>query len=602
MEKFIDTAFKDDSPLSTVEKIRGILKENGIETEEAWLESGVPYCYSLSLSIKGIPFSTSGKGLSRELALASAYGEMIERVQLGFLGKRATQKDGSYSMNDSQDIEMSIDVLKNGDMDIYQRLSDRLFSWNGTRLTPQDILMQYADNKEAIRATPFVSLINGEVKYIPSKMRKSMYTSNGCAAGNSFEEAIVQALSEIVERAYRLRIIKENICVPMVPNEILEKYETPYKIIQYIRAQGYKVWVKDCSLGEKFPVLCVCFVNEATGKYHTHFGAYPIFEIALTRALTETFQGRNVGSFATYDDFFYNKEEKDFLYNLSQEFTYGTAKRLPEFFFGKPAYEHSSGTGFTGTSNKELLKECIAFFKERGHEILVRSSSGLGFPTVQVIVPGYSETYIHRLSKDADDNRYLPFAVKTARDPSSATIQDMIGFIMHFSETAKFVTHPGKSGFLACAKLTANTSTEKEGFLLASTFAYINYTLGKLSEASKYAANMLKLKTGVKEELLICIKRYLDLTLKGYEPESIDELLRMFHSEKTVQQLYSYVNSNQNPFEEFVLHCDMLCSDVCPIKDTCCQKRVQGIIDTINEQTRALSLDDFQASIVKAIS
>ena len=94
MEKFIDGNFKDDSPLSTVEKIRNILKSNGIEVEEQWIETQVPYCFALLLKIKGLNFSTSGKGLSREFALASAYGEMIERVVLS--ARRNETIDSAY--------------------------------------------------------------------------------------------------------------------------------------------------------------------------------------------------------------------------------------------------------------------------------------------------------------------------------------------------------------------------------------------------------------------------------------------------------------------------------------------------------------------------
>ncbi len=594
MEKFIDAVFKDDSPLNTVDKIKNALNSNGMETEELWEETKVPYCYALKVKIKGLNFTTSGKGLSPEYALASAYGEMIERVQLGFLGKRATQKDGSYSMNDSQDVKVSLKQLLDGKMDIYQKMSERLLEWNGKQLSAKDILLQYVDKQENVSVTPFINLMDGKKVYIPSAMRKAMYTSNGCAAGNTMEEAIVQALSEIVERFYRLRIIKENICVPQIPEEVLNKYETPYKIIQYIRDQGYKVWVKDCSLGNKFPVVCVCFVDKKTGRYHTHFGAYPIFEIALTRALTETFQGRNIDSFAQYSDFFYTKDENDFIYNLSQELTYGTAKRVPDFFVGSTKYEYNSSlVGFKGRSNQELLKECIAFFQKQGYDILVRNSSGLGFPTVQVIIPGYSETCIHRLSKDDDENRYLPYAVKTLRNPSNATIEDMMGFLMHNAETEKLVSHPGRSGFLANAKIMAEIPKEQETFYLSASMAYINYSFGNYAAASKNAGDMLKLNNGFKEEFLICNKRYLDLKSKGYQQNRIDELLHLFHNEETLKLFYEYINSNKNPFDEFVLHCDLKCKDSCVLKQNCCQRKAQELIDLINMKTKELNIDVF---------
>ena len=602
MEEFIDATFKDDSPLNTVNTIKSILNKNGMETEESWDETKVPYCYSLSLSIKGLNFSTSGKGLSREFALASAYGEMIERVQLGCISSKSTQKDGSYSSNNSQDISLPVQQLLNKNLSIYQKLSEHLFNWNGKQLSAEEIISQYADGDGNISATPFVNLIDGEVVYFPSKIRRSLYGTNGCAAGNTVEEAIVQALSEIVERFYRLRIIKENLCAPRIPDEVLQKYETAYKIIEYIRNQGYKVWVKDCSLGENFPVLCVCFVHEATGKYHTHFGAYPVFEIALTRALTETFQGRQVDSFAEYSDFFCSNDENDFLYNISQELIYGTATRLPEFFIGETDAGFNHVLGFSGKTNKDLLKECIRFFDRQGYNILVRNASCLGFPTVQVIVPGYSEASIHRLVKDMDDNRYLAHSCKVYRNPSNATMSDLIGFLMHNSEKSKSVSRQKRGRFLSGAKIMANISKDQDRFYQLATIAYVYFTMGNFSSASKNIGEMLKLSLDFNEELLICIKRYLDLTLKGFKADEIKELLLRFHSKETAELFFNYIDNDKNPLEEFVLHCDMRCEDNCILKQSCHQKYAKKIITLINDKTKELSLDSFCNNIKELIS
>ena len=47
----LDTNFKDDAPLNTVNRIKNMLKEYGIETEELWSETGVPNCYSLRVFV-----------------------------------------------------------------------------------------------------------------------------------------------------------------------------------------------------------------------------------------------------------------------------------------------------------------------------------------------------------------------------------------------------------------------------------------------------------------------------------------------------------------------------------------------------------------------
>ncbi len=589
--ELVGAAFKDSSPIKTVEKIKSLLAANGIRVEETWHETKVPFCHSLSVSVAGIGFTTSGKGLSREFALASAYGELMERLQLGFVGRKTTQKDGAYSTNDSQDRTVPVKQLLECNADWYQKMADRLFAWNGTRVTAEEILTQHTDADQNIRVTPFYNLTDGGVSYIPSQMRKAMYTSNGCAAGNTMEEALVQAISEIVERYYRMRIIQENICVPDIPNDVLKQYKTAYEIISYIRDQGYKVSVKDCSLGQSFPVVCVCYIHEKTGRYHTHFGAYPDFEIALVRALTETFQGRSVDSFASYNDFLYNADEKSFVHNMYTELVYGCAERNPDFFVGTNRLEYNANVGFSGKNNKELLKECVAFFAQQGYSILVRDASCLGFPTCQVIIPGYSETAFQRLLKKTDEGRYLPHAIATLRDPKNATLQDLLGCLKHEQEMTAYAPK-NKAGFLADAKLMANLSWEEESYLMSATMAFVHYALGQFATASKYIRKMLTGNDCGNQELLICTKRYLDLKVSGYSDDQIKSLIETFHTEQTVARFYSYIASKTNPLVEFVLHCDLKSCDSCRIHDKCCQAAAQQLIDLINKKTAQLVFED----------
>ena len=232
----------------------------------------------------------------------------------------------------------------------------------------------------------------------------------------------------------------------------------------------------------------------------------------------------------------------------------------------------------------------------------MRNSSSLGFPTVQVIVPGYSETFLHRLSKGKDDNRYLSHAVKTLRNPAMATIEEMLGLLCHIEEVEKLPAHTGKTGFLANSKMMAEISKAQDKFYLLATVAYVNYTFGKYSAACKYVNNMINLDVEFKKEFLVCIKRYLDLKARGYQDEQIEELLRVFHNEDTVKKFYGYIEEDKNPFEEFVLHCDMKCDDSCILKQECRQKRVQEIIDLINRKNKELDMDEFCLKIEKIIS
>ena len=597
-EHMIDAEYKDNSPMQTVNKIKSILAEYGIETEEKWRQTNVPYCYAISVVEKETGFSVNGKGLTPEFTLASGYGEFMERLQLGFVGKRAVQKDGAYAINDEKPVKVSAKELFSKNRDWYEKMALRLQAWNGSVIAPEEIVTQYSDANGDVEATPFVNLLNGQTEYLPAEMRKNMYTSSGCAAGNSIEEALVQALGEIVERYYRLQIISQKICAPEVPEEVLKQYKIAYSIISHIRQCGYKVIVKDCSLGTKFPVVCVCYIDTKSGKYHTHFGAYPIFEIALERALTETFQGREIGSFADHDEFFLAADDKAFVANMAKELVYGTSSRMPEFFVGRQDFAYNENVGFQGKNNKELLKECIEFFREQGYDVLARNASSLGFPTCQVIVPGYSETYINRISKKTDENRYLPFSVKTFRNPQKADLTDMMAAIMHMNEVQSVYLHyKQRTSFLAGTKLLVDLNSQEENFLLLSTMAYIYYALGNMANVAKNVKQMLKLNLVEKEEYLICLYRYLTMRINKYDVAHIKSTLEFLHTELTVKRLYAYLDNGKNPLDPFVLHCDMQCDESCILKNCCHQEKAQKLIETVNNAAQKLSFDAFSKAV-----
>ena len=80
----IDSKFKEDHPLSTVNRIRNILFKAGIFTVEQWTDSGIKGCHSVRIEIAGSHIGQNGKGVTREFALASGYAELMERIQSNY--------------------------------------------------------------------------------------------------------------------------------------------------------------------------------------------------------------------------------------------------------------------------------------------------------------------------------------------------------------------------------------------------------------------------------------------------------------------------------------------------------------------------------------
>ena len=166
---------KDANPIDTVEKIKTILQENNIETEEQWLETGIPYCFALRVTVKGTTFGTNGKGLTKDLALASGYGEMMERLQLGFIGKIDLQKDASVSPCDVVSEKIAAKELFQRNKKWYELFASRLKFFTGETIESEQILMQYADREGNVFVTPFYCINSNTKEFLPTKLCKNIY-------------------------------------------------------------------------------------------------------------------------------------------------------------------------------------------------------------------------------------------------------------------------------------------------------------------------------------------------------------------------------------------------------------------------------------------
>ena len=578
MPAILDTNFKDDTPLHTVERIKGILKTCGIETVEKWNDSGVPSCYSLRVSVFGTAFAVNGKGVTKELALASGYGELMERLQLGKIFHAEQQKNGDLYDHNAGGAFLSSAKLLERNRKWYSSYCEKVRLQTGAILTEEELLAQFCDENGNTHATPFYCVNTGTTEHLPTSLLNVVYTTNGCAAGNTMEEALVQAMSEIVERHYSAKVLVEGLQVPNFPEDVLHACPIAYQIITFLRENGFDVTVKDCSLGTKFPVVCVCLIDKKTGKYHTHFGAYPHFEIALQRTLTESFQGRNIQKVAKFDKFIHAKKEKFDIGNLLNQLVRGTSERTPEFFISTSA-SYQKTCGFSGKNNQELLKECIDFFVEQGYDILIRDYSCLGFPTYQVIIPGYSEAFTYRFDNSQNNTRFYHYGQIVLRNPSTATLEEILGFLMNLNQMAK--RQLGQQRFSRQVNIPLLLSDDEEAYFLNASMANLNYTLGRYSETVKYIDKMLSMGIDKGTEQLICIKRYLNLIADGYDKDYIRSILEKFHQPDTVKWLYSSISDGNNLMDPFVMHCDMQCSSTCLFYNKCMKKRTDSLAQFI---------------------
>ncbi len=393
--------FKEVSPEETVTKIQNILSECGIEVEEQWLgDSEIGTC-SLSLRIKGTQIGSNGKGVNKIYCRASAYAEFIERYQNGLLSLGQImvkpEEGNPYFAWDEKEVTPE-ELIDGGDP-----VLETHFELCGLKDMNRDDRMQYVKSNfkfsqivkdsEKIVALPFYSMKKDKVFYVAVD-NTIPYGSNGMAAGNTPEEALVQGMSEIYERYVQQRVMKEKLTLPDVPVEVIQQYPEIYDLYQKTKQiSEIEFWIKDASLGGKYPVVAVIVLIKNTGKFGMKFGCHPDFGIAMERTFTEIAQGRRFAEYAVTGMLDFQGRKSSDVTNIGNACKVGNAYYPIEILGDLPSFEYTPVRDVKNLNNQEMLSYMVSIGVDDGYDVLVRDVSSLGFPSYLIIVPGMSEPF-----------------------------------------------------------------------------------------------------------------------------------------------------------------------------------------------------------------
>lgn len=406
----IDWKFKEERPIQTISRIRNALLDAGIFTVESWTDSEIEGCYSVRVEIAGTKIGQNGKGVTREFALASGYAELMERIQSGYFYVGAMdeelQKECGF-IYAPEEKEFTVKEYAEQYGDLIHPLKSRM--QNADMLKVEDILEncrygETIDSEKDFSALPFTSIKNDKTVYFPVPLLLDVYATNGTCAGNTKREAVIQGLSEIIERNHNLKVLAGAMTPPDIPEDYLKQFPV-YSVIQEIRKDdNYTLIVKDCSLGTGFPVIASILANKKSHKYIVKFGAHPVFEIALERTLTEMLQGRKIEDAANTSTSADSIQEIRMYDNMHNVLKNASGKYHYKLFGKIPDREFVPFPDRTEMDNQQLYDYCMQIFTERGYEIYIRDCSFLGFPTFQIIIPGFSEIYNYGISRLREKN------------------------------------------------------------------------------------------------------------------------------------------------------------------------------------------------------
>ena len=389
-----------DSPLEqTIAKMTGLLADLGMRIEVTSWRNIVPNVWSLNIRDADSQMCfTNGKGATKDAALASALGEFMERLNCNFFyndqyfGEEIANAEFVHYPNEkwfalNEDDELPDGLLDDYCLDIYNP--------DGELCGSHLIDTNSGNIERGICALPYTRQSDGETVYFPSNLIENLFLSNGMSAGNTIEEAQVQCLSEIFERAVKREILENELALPDVPEEVLSRYPNIVEGIKGLEEQGFPILVKDASLDGQFPVMCVTLMNPRTGGVFASFGAHPDFEVALERCVTELMQGRSFEGMndvpkPTFESLAVTEPN-----NFVEHFIDSTGVVSWRFFSNKADFEFVDWDFTEGRtrSTKEEAETLFSLLKELEKEAYMAIYTDLGVPAVRILVPDFSEVY-----------------------------------------------------------------------------------------------------------------------------------------------------------------------------------------------------------------
>jgi oxazoline/thiazoline synthase len=337
----------------------------------------------------GLSGSSFGKGSTAEQGEASALMEAIERYSGIYQGDEIRVKR-RFTDFPPGDAILPNEVL----LFSAEQYRKQTMPTNPEEMPTPDNF----DRSALIDWSPVWSLRDERFKYLPTSLLYFFYhdgsgrdhfhaDSNGCAAGNTLEEAIVQGFLELVERdSYALwwynRVQR--------PEVDLGRFDDSY--IRDLQSQlaetGRRLWMIDITTDLGIPsFVAMSHSTNGTGDF-VEYGSGSHFDprIAVLRSLTEVNQFLAIGLVGGRETESSNSDGSGPF--LLRDHPY----LIPN---GNSAVRPDLDAKFGGLDKREQVMACVELTKRQGLDFLVldQTRPDIEVPVVRVIVPGLRHFY-----------------------------------------------------------------------------------------------------------------------------------------------------------------------------------------------------------------
>ena len=343
---------------------------------------------------------SAGKGMSDRQAKTSALCEAIERYSAVFQGDEIRHTSSYQQMGDRA-------IHPNDCMNFSPEQYDRRQEWNQNCSGWFQKIPEPFDEEKEIEWSPVWSLTDQKFKYLPTaycyhgysnKQSDCWADSNGCAAGNTLESAILQGFMELVERDCVALWWYNRLRKPRVD---LDSFDEPYfsALKKYYQKSDRQLWVLDITSDLNIPAFaaisrrCDWASVQASDRQVEDivlgFGAHFDPKIAIGRALTEVNQILpNVSSVKADGTTQYPKSSDP----LAVKWWKTAILKNQPYLKGDESVPAKVATDYPQFRSDDLLEDvmnCQKIVEQKGMEMLVLDLTrpDIGLKVVKVIVP-----------------------------------------------------------------------------------------------------------------------------------------------------------------------------------------------------------------------
>ena len=335
----------------------------------------------------GLSGSSYGKGSTSEQGEASALMEAIERYSGIFQGDEIRVRRRFTDFPEG-------DAVPPNDVMLFSEAQYRQGELPPAERDPASAAPPPFDPAAEIEWTPVWSLRDERFKYFPTSLvyffhkgpgdDQAVADSNGCAAGNTLEEAIHQGFLELVERNSYALWWYNRVQRPQVDFSGLDDAYVR-ELTSQLADTGHKVWMLDITSDLGVPSYVAISHKVHDDHEHLEFGSGSHFDarIAALRALTELNQFLSVGAMEG------DAHGDDGPPLLLRDHPYLLPSDAPMV---RPDFSSKLGL----LDRREQVLTCMRVVKQAGMDFLVldQTRPDIEVPVARVIVPGMRHFYI----------------------------------------------------------------------------------------------------------------------------------------------------------------------------------------------------------------